>query len=165
MIVAAYYLVVEPNRLLRPARRVPTPDVIAAEFRPGPVGRVRLSGPLIGFVAAPEPARARNPVGSCLLACLGASPGVFAGPVVITGFNPATDVALSTVDRIGPLTFDQADLIAGFVDSIRTAVEGFGSGRGLSWDRAVRVHAAAVTDGGPLTLPTWLPGYAPVGVA
>jgi hypothetical protein len=163
--MTAYYLVVEPHRSLRPVRHVPTPDVIAAEFRPGPVGRVLLPGPLIGFVAAPDPERARNPIGSCLLACLGGPLGVFAGPVVITGFNPATDVALSTTDRIGPLTFGQADLIAGLVDAIRTAVEGFASGRGSSWDRSVRVHAASVTDGGRLTSPTWLPGYAPAGVA
>lgn len=165
--MTAFYLVVEPHRSLRPVRRAPTADVVAAEFRPDPVGRVLLRGPLVGFVAGPSPARARNPVGSCLLACLGASLGIYAGPVVITGLNTSTDVALSTVARIAALTFDQADLVAGVVDDIRTAVEGFPSGRGSAWDRQVRAHAAAVTDGGrSLTAPaSWLPGHVQVGVA
>jgi hypothetical protein len=169
-VASPYFVVVEPSGVLRPVQQVPTVDVIVRELYPAWVGRVWLGEqvplltPLVAFVGDPRPGTVRNPVGSCLLSCLGAPLGRYTGPIVITGWNLDTGVALSTAARITAFGFDLALLIADTVDDIRAAAEGLATGHGPDWDGAVRAHTARVADLEPTRPASWLTGHHPDAV-
>lgn len=61
----------------------------------------------------------RNPVGSCLLVALKATAYVYAGPVVLTGWEDHGEP-----DEIRDLNRAQADLIAGWHEFVMLALEG-----------------------------------------
>lgn len=62
---------------------------------------------------------ARNPVGACVVASLGASANVYAGPIVITGWDKHANGP-----EIRDLSAEQADLIERLHDFTRQALDG-----------------------------------------
>jgi hypothetical protein len=88
-----------------------------------------------------DPPMKRNPVGACVLASFGASPGIYAGPVVITGWDPSYDAETEICD-LSPWS------LAALVKVHRSVGVALGgvevSELGAGWDAATRGYAERV---------------------
>jgi hypothetical protein len=85
------YVVIDPDGSVRHEQQTPTLDRIDAIVQHGGWARVRLAEDwaMAGWVSdcGLIDGAARNPVGACVLATLGAVQQPYAGPVVVTGYD------------------------------------------------------------------------------
>ncbi len=86
----------------------------------------------------------RNVVGSCMLASLGAGQQPYAGPVVITGWNP-----LSTGPEIQALTTEQITLLGLLHDDVERALAGHRTVGTEAWAAGIREFAERVRTEAP----------------
>jgi hypothetical protein len=130
----AGYVVIAADGALTHHQETPTLERINTAVGPEGWARVKLGYPVLsGFVndcglLAPD-LYARNPVGACVLARLGASQQPYAGPVVITGWddNPHGDDL-----EIRPLGSHQASALGAIHRQVVAALEGTESGSELA---------------------------------